>query len=178
MDIWPRCMIPRLAGREGRVDFCVFFSAAFLLGIGFFAAFPGASDSVEPIRRWSADVEEWLVAGIPAFARAHTLCPFCGGTRAFFASCRGDFAVAAQYSLSGLAVFLWMTANLPVRGLLLWRRRRGGGYVRFLAAAADYCDGKARAGIFILLGLWVLQLLLHGLGALSWRPLAESAIAG
>lgn len=51
-------------------------------------------------------------------------CPGCGLTRSFISLGHGDIAAAWQFNPAGVLLFGLLVAQLPYRGLQLWRIRR------------------------------------------------------
>jgi hypothetical protein len=52
-------------------------------------------------------------------------CPGCGLTRCFISLAHGDVVAAWHFSPAGILLFAVVAAQLPVRGVQLWRIRRG-----------------------------------------------------
>jgi hypothetical protein len=52
-------------------------------------------------------------------------CPGCGLTRCFISMANGDMGSAWHFSPAGVLLFAVVAAQLPLRGLQLWRIRRG-----------------------------------------------------
>jgi hypothetical protein len=71
-------------------------------------------------------VVNWALPEL-CFARRFTglSCPGCGMTRCFISLMHGDLAGAWQYNPAGLLLFMLMAAQIPFRGVQLWRIRRG-----------------------------------------------------
>lgn len=52
-------------------------------------------------------------------------CPGCGMTRCFISLAHGDLAAAWRYNAAGILLFGMVVAQVPYRGLQLWRVARG-----------------------------------------------------
>ena len=52
-------------------------------------------------------------------------CPGCGLTRCFVAAAHGNFAAALKFHPMGAVLFVAVVAQLPYRGMQLWRLARG-----------------------------------------------------
>lgn len=86
------------------------------------------------------------------------VCPLCGGTRAFLACCRADFATAAGLNLFAVICWAWTLLQVPLR-------------VGALGVSEDsrmrtFCDRLDAAGMRLFLpllfGLWIPKL------AMTW----------
>jgi hypothetical protein len=163
IDIAPRAWLPPGVTGQRRRDLCWLISCALCLGIGALTAWlgpvvvPTASNAAGLLERASDLVH-------PSAA----LCPFCGGTGAFLACCRGDLGFAAASSLAGVTVFAWMVINLPLR---LWAFLRPAcrvstRFVKWTLAIAD--STKAQFGM--VLAAWAVQIVAHFCGVLVWLP--------
>ena len=112
LDVIPRRFVPSRVPEGSRKDLVVLLSCIVCLTTGFILARCGRAFPPPPL--WTTFLALRQIvhpASIP--------CPFCGGTRAFLAACRGDFVESVRWNFSGLLSFLWLCVNLPLRALLL-----------------------------------------------------------
>jgi len=67
--------------------------------------------------------------GMPWFCAWRRLtgldCPGCGLTRCFVSAAHGHFAAALKFHPMGVVLFVAVVAQLPYRGMQLWRLVRG-----------------------------------------------------
>jgi hypothetical protein len=77
--------------------------------------------------------------GVCTYQRLFGLgCPGCGLTRCFISMAHADLRAAWHFSPAGMLLFALVAIQLPLRGLQLWRIRRGQSELRlgWLANAA------------------------------------------
>lgn len=162
LDLTPRRWLPRHWSRGRRIDLAYLVTALTCLGGGVVVA---------AIGKWWPGLIEWYAGAGQLIELVHSpwaLCPFCGGSRALLACCRGDFGAACSLSLVGVTVFAFMLGSLPLRliGVLRPGIRGAEGLTAALLARLD----SSRFQLSVMLCAWFLQVAAHFAGLLTWVP--------
>lgn len=159
IDLVPWRVLPKGQKPSVQQDFIIFVSSCLCLSVGMIL---GVSD----ISMFS-DIEIFhFFHNVRQLVHPQQFpCPFCGGTRAFLFCCEGDFFLALRYSITGFIVFWWLVLNLPLRGIVLLFPGLKDRFRRIIEAL-----DSSQLQIIILIFGWLIQIVLHLTGIMSWYP--------